>query len=483
MPPKCCTADHIPLKHVEKLFSDPFKIKWNKKFQEYTTKNRVYCPARGCGEWIKPANIHVDTSGGGGGGRKYGKCGRCKTKVCCACNGKWHIDRECPKDEETKRFVEVAKAEGWQRCFNCSAMVELKEGCNHMTCRCRAEFCMICGLRWKTCDCPWFNYEAVENARLQHMNIPQIGRMPVNGGQVNGGAVNALGYNDELERRREQERRDEAMARRMQLLGLDDTNVMIHPIRRPRVPRAPPSPPPPPPPIRPQRRPLRTTNNVYNYVIPTPPIAAASAPPPAAAATADSTSSDDDHSSYIDTRPHANDLRNLMARNGATNLAEQDFIRRARELLTSNMANADEAATRMMDEFQTVNAVDGIQTRPTPRVLRPPVHPVPPMRNQAREPLQYGYRGQTRPRPRPSERVVPRQNNFTDYETEAARHRPATGVAGGGTRATAGVPRRHSALAGLTRRTGSGRVEEWRRHVDVNGDPSLGPEFVVEDDD
>ena len=28
------------------------------------------------------------------------------------------------------------KEKGWQRCYSCSAMVELKEGCNHMTCRC-----------------------------------------------------------------------------------------------------------------------------------------------------------------------------------------------------------------------------------------------------------------------------------------------------------------------------------------------------------
>ena len=133
MPPKCCTQDHISLKHVDRLFDVKFKIRWNKKYQEYTTKNRIYCPRRGCGEWIKPANIHSDNSFGRGQARKYGKCKRCGTKVCCTCNGKWHARKECPKDEETKRFVEIAKKEGWQRCHNCSAMVELKEGCNHMT--------------------------------------------------------------------------------------------------------------------------------------------------------------------------------------------------------------------------------------------------------------------------------------------------------------------------------------------------------------
>lgn len=224
MPPKCCTNDHIPLKHVDKLFDIRFKMKWNQKYQEYTTKNRVYCPAKGCGEWIKPANIHIDTSGGANGGRKYGRCSRCRTKVCCACNGRWHSRRECPKDEATARFAEIAKKEGWQRCFNCSAFVELKEGCNHMTCRCRAEFCMICGAKWKTCDCPWFNYDTVENDRLNHMQIPQAVPRRMQGNP-------ALGYQEELDRRREQERADEALARRIQGMALED-EMERHP-RRP----------------------------------------------------------------------------------------------------------------------------------------------------------------------------------------------------------------------------------------------------------
>lgn len=28
-----------------------------------------------------------------------------------------------------------------------------------MTCTCTAQFCYICGERWKGCDCPWFNYD------------------------------------------------------------------------------------------------------------------------------------------------------------------------------------------------------------------------------------------------------------------------------------------------------------------------------------
>ncbi|KIV83036.1 hypothetical protein PV11_05096 [Exophiala sideris] len=191
MPPRCCTDQHIDLKHVDKLFNQKFKVLWNRKFDEFKTKNRIYCPARRCGAWIKPSYITKEN------GRKVGRCKQCKTRVCGICSQKMHSSRECPKDPETKAFVEVAKEKGWQRCYSCSAMVELKEGCNHMTCRCTAEFCMVCGLKWKSCDCPWFNYEAVD----AHLGDP-------------------LRYQQEIERRRDQEQRDEALARRMQQMGL-----------------------------------------------------------------------------------------------------------------------------------------------------------------------------------------------------------------------------------------------------------------------
>ena len=350
MPPKCCTIDHIPLKHVDKLFDIRFKKKWNQKYQEYTTKNRIYCPARGCGEWIKPANIHIDTSGGANGGRKYGRCSRCRTKVCCVCNGRWHSRRECPKDEATARFAEIAKKEGWQRCFNCSATVELKEGCNHMTCRCRAEFCMICGAKWKTCDCPWFNYEAVENDRLHHMQVPQPvpRRMPGNP---------ALGYQEELDRRREQERADEALARRIQALGVDELN----------------------------RHPPRHVN-VHEYLVhPQPP----PLPP--------------------------------------------EIIRQAQDLLSRDFGYAQADVNRIFAQ-------------------RPPQQePLP--RSNFTAPRGYNNNN---PATRANERAVPRAFG-TDDQGQRLRHAPEQ--RGEGTRS--------STLAGLSRATTEGRVDAWRRHIEV----------------
>lgn len=173
MPPRCCTKEHIPLKYAERLFDDKFKVLWNKKYQEYTTENRLYCPARGCGQWIKPSRIRVDTTYG----KKYAKCGHCGTKVCVLCNSKFHTKRECPRDEGSNRFEEMAKEQGWQKCYNCKAVVELKEGCNHMTCRCTAQFCMVCAAPWKTCNCPWFNYQHIpDEDRLNDMQVPHVRR-------------------------------------------------------------------------------------------------------------------------------------------------------------------------------------------------------------------------------------------------------------------------------------------------------------------
>lgn len=243
MPPKCCTDQHIPLSHVDKLFNLKFKALWNRKYQEYHTKNRVYCPMPQCGHWIKPSHIYTT------GARKYASCPRCKTKVCALCNNKMHRSRDCPKDPEIAKLVEQGKKEGWQRCYSCNAMIEKKEGCNHMTCRCRAEFCIVCGSKWKSCDCPWFNYDSLPNPdRLNDVMVPDpIQVMYRRVFQAAGEAVpprtarperNRTGslpevtYQREMDERRRQERLDADLARRLQLASLLEPEGEARPRRR-----------------------------------------------------------------------------------------------------------------------------------------------------------------------------------------------------------------------------------------------------------
>ena len=257
MPPRCCGTEHIPLKHVDKLFDTKFKLSWNRKYQEYHTKNRIYCPTLKCGEWIKPSHIHTSL------GRKFAQCPRCRTKVCTLCNNKMHKSTECPKDPEIAKLVEQAKDLGWQRCYSCSAFVEKKEGCNHMTCRCLAEFCILCGLKWKTCECPWFDYSTLPNPeRLNEMRVPEPIQFLYNrvfGGLADlvepippppmGAAAPAaaaaaapadrtrrrpprdVNYRQEMDQRRTQERLDADLARRLQLATLMEP-VRNHPAGR-----------------------------------------------------------------------------------------------------------------------------------------------------------------------------------------------------------------------------------------------------------
>ncbi|GAB7363016.1 hypothetical protein MBLNU230_g3310t1 [Neophaeotheca triangularis] len=232
MPPKCCTDEHIPLKYVDKLFSDRFKRQWNERYQEYNTKNRIYCPSPKCGNWIKPSHLHTSM------GRKYALCPKCKTKVCAHCNMKMHRSLDCPQDPDIQKLEQQAKDEGWQRCYNCSALVELKEGCNHMTCRCTAEFCIKCASKWKSCDCPWFNYTQIPHPdRLDGLRVTEpiqvIYRRVFAAARQGAGddATVAQGegqqrpragpapeqtYQEEMDARREQERSDADLARRMQ---------------------------------------------------------------------------------------------------------------------------------------------------------------------------------------------------------------------------------------------------------------------------
>ncbi|KAM0667449.1 hypothetical protein ACQRIU_003314 [Beauveria bassiana] len=52
------------------------------------------------------------------------------------------------------------------RCSSCHHVVELSTGCNHISCRCGAQFCYVCGEKWKTCGCQQWH----ENRLLDRAN-------------------------------------------------------------------------------------------------------------------------------------------------------------------------------------------------------------------------------------------------------------------------------------------------------------------------
>ncbi|KAJ7484675.1 hypothetical protein FB451DRAFT_1393200 [Mycena latifolia] len=115
--------------------------------------NLIYCPHKGCDETFDADDVAPAPSGVQHA-ETLVQCPRCRGSLCKACKCVWHDNLTCEMYQalpETERapedvaFANLAKQEKWRRCPKCSAMVELKFGCNHITCVCKHHFCYTCG--------------------------------------------------------------------------------------------------------------------------------------------------------------------------------------------------------------------------------------------------------------------------------------------------------------------------------------------------
>ncbi|KAL1719408.1 hypothetical protein EV715DRAFT_199266, partial [Schizophyllum commune] len=71
-------------------------------------------------------------------------CTACRAATCAQCRQPGHAGRDCIQ-ESTAQFDALVKEKEGQRCPSCGATVDRTDGCPHMVCRCRAEFCYLCG--------------------------------------------------------------------------------------------------------------------------------------------------------------------------------------------------------------------------------------------------------------------------------------------------------------------------------------------------
>ncbi|KAK6502205.1 hypothetical protein TWF506_002793 [Arthrobotrys conoides] len=145
MPPKCCSVKVRPNVIKRVLKTDEDKVNFSRKIIEYDTivEKRLFCPKQKCGAFI-PYHPRKDQHH-----PLIGTCQKCGTRACRICKGKAHKHTEdCPEDLGLNAVIGLSKDNGWKRCYRCRAMIELNYGCNHMTCRCGAEFCYMCGNPW-----------------------------------------------------------------------------------------------------------------------------------------------------------------------------------------------------------------------------------------------------------------------------------------------------------------------------------------------
>ncbi|TDZ14766.1 ATP-dependent RNA helicase DEAH12 [Colletotrichum orbiculare MAFF 240422] len=142
-PPECCGKE-FPI--YEDVLGADLLARWKAKRVEHTTEDKTYCHVPTCSAFIVPATIVGNVA----------TCPACHATTCAICKAQTH-DGACQEDHQAQEVLQIAEQMGWKRCGACKALIELRGGCNQMTCRCGHEFCYKCGATWHTCS-----YEGVE---------------------------------------------------------------------------------------------------------------------------------------------------------------------------------------------------------------------------------------------------------------------------------------------------------------------------------
>ncbi|KAG4438121.1 hypothetical protein IFR05_006401 [Cadophora sp. M221] len=135
-----CCGTPVPTSSVTRNLSSSFIGKYNLMVLELKTKKPKYCSSARCNKFIPPAEIHGPIA----------ICPYCKAKTCVACGSKEHSG-VCAEDKAGKAVEALAQKKGWKQCPKCSQILERTEGCLHMTCRCKAEWCYSCLRDWSVC--------------------------------------------------------------------------------------------------------------------------------------------------------------------------------------------------------------------------------------------------------------------------------------------------------------------------------------------
>ena len=131
---------------------------------EIEATNKMYCPT--CSTFINLDLIDLTFAND--------LEGRCGTMLCMQCKTSAHPGLTCQHNKGAKSVsdelvLKLALENSWKRCPSCETLIELRSGCNHMTCAsCRHEFCYICLRQWnaRSGQCSSGSCELWDEARL-----------------------------------------------------------------------------------------------------------------------------------------------------------------------------------------------------------------------------------------------------------------------------------------------------------------------------
>lgn len=120
-PPRCCKVP-VPLETCRVILPKELIKDFDLKVEELATPNPTYCANAECSEFIQPKNIR----------NEIGTCVFCTSTTCTQCKNRSH-NGFCPSDPHVQLLMDAAKRSKWQQCAKCNNMVELSQGCFHMT--------------------------------------------------------------------------------------------------------------------------------------------------------------------------------------------------------------------------------------------------------------------------------------------------------------------------------------------------------------
>lgn len=169
-PPRCC-GQPFSQEAIIPFLSAKLLATYNMKRMELDipAASRLYCPNSTCSTFLGSSeSVRSDI-----------RCRKCGTSTCPRCKQTSHVGYDCVENQSTNQVRELARAQGWQTCPGCNAIVELNTGCYHITCRCRHQFCYVCARTWKDCSCPQWDESHLLVTAQQRVQQENAGRARV----------------------------------------------------------------------------------------------------------------------------------------------------------------------------------------------------------------------------------------------------------------------------------------------------------------
>ncbi|KAG2688100.1 hypothetical protein I3843_09G078600 [Carya illinoinensis] len=133
--------------------------------------DRIYCPFSNCSVLLDPREcLSARASSSSQSDNNSVECPVCQRFICVECGVPWHSSMSCEeyqnlpleeRDSADITLYRLAQSKRWRRCQQCRRMIELAQGCYHMTCWCGHEFCYSCGAEYRdgeqTCQCAFWD--------------------------------------------------------------------------------------------------------------------------------------------------------------------------------------------------------------------------------------------------------------------------------------------------------------------------------------